>query len=93
MFPDFLEMRFERAYPLRYGENPSQQAAAYRILGRTSILDSRYTGSKAMADNNFLDADTAFALIREFKDQVATVILKHNNPCGGARARRSRRAT
>ena len=85
MYPDFLEMRFERAYPLRYGENPSQQAAAYRILGRTSIFDSKiHAGSKAMSYNNFLDADTAFGLIREFKDQIATVILKHNNPCGGA---------
>ena len=85
LFPDFLEMRFERAYSLRYGENPSQQAAAYRILGRVSIFDSKiHSGSKAMSYNNFLDADSAFSLIREFKDQVATVILKHNNPCGGA---------
>jgi phosphoribosylaminoimidazolecarboxamide formyltransferase / IMP cyclohydrolase len=85
MFPDFLEMRFERAYGLRYGENPSQQAAAYRILGRTSIFDSvLYTGSKKMSYNNFLDASSAFSLIREFKDGIATVILKHNNPCGGA---------
>jgi phosphoribosylaminoimidazolecarboxamide formyltransferase/IMP cyclohydrolase len=85
LFPDFLEMRFEKAYPLRYGENPSQQAAAYRILGRTSIFESRiYEGSKTMSYNNFLDASSAFSLIREFKDEVATVILKHNNPCGGA---------
>ena len=85
LFPDFLEMRFERAYPLRYGENPSQQAAAYRILGRTSIFDSKiHAGSKAMSYNNFLDADTAFGLIREFRNETATVILKHNNPCGGA---------
>ena len=84
-YPDFLEMKFERAYGLRYGENPSQQAAAYRILGRTSIFDSViYTGSKLMSYNNFLDASSAFSLIREFKDEVATVILKHNNPCGGA---------
>ncbi|MCX6771784.1 MAG: bifunctional phosphoribosylaminoimidazolecarboxamide formyltransferase/IMP cyclohydrolase [Candidatus Micrarchaeota archaeon] len=85
LFPDFLEMKFERAYGLRYGENPSQQAAAYRILGRTSIFDSViYAGSKLMSYNNFLDASSAFSLIREFKDGVATVILKHNNPCGGA---------
>lgn len=87
MFPDYLEMRFERAYPLRYGENPSQMAAAYRISGRTSILDSKiHAGSKAMSYNNFLDADSAFGLIREYKDELATVILKHNNPCGAASA-------
>jgi len=85
LYPDYLEMKFERAYTLRYGENPSQMAAAYRILGRTSLFDSKiHAGSKAMSYNNFLDADTAFGLIREFKDEVATVILKHNNPCGGA---------
>jgi len=88
LFPDFLEMKFERAYGLRYGENPSQQAAAYRILGRASIFDSViYAGSKLMSYNNFLDASSAFSLIREFKDEVATVILKHNNPCGGAEGR------
>ena len=88
LFPDFLEMHFEKAYPLRYGENPSQQAAAYRILGRSSIFESRvYEGSKIMSYNNFLDASSAFSLIREFKDEVATVILKHNNPCGGAQGR------
>ncbi|MFA4982993.1 MAG: bifunctional phosphoribosylaminoimidazolecarboxamide formyltransferase/IMP cyclohydrolase [Candidatus Micrarchaeia archaeon] len=85
MYPDFLEMRFEKAYHLRYGENPSQKAAAYRILGMTSIFDSKIcAGSKEMSYNNFLDADSAFGLIREFKDEIATVILKHNNPCGGA---------
>lgn len=85
LFPRFLEMKFEQAYPLRYGENPSQKAAAYRIIGMTSIFDSKiYTGSKTMSYNNFLDADTAFGLIREFKDQIATVIIKHNNPCGAA---------
>lgn len=85
LYPDFLEMRFEKAYHLRYGENPSQRAAAYRILGMTSIFDSKiHSGSKEMSYNNFLDADSAFGLIREFKDEVATVILKHNNPCGGA---------
>ncbi|MCX8197016.1 MAG: bifunctional phosphoribosylaminoimidazolecarboxamide formyltransferase/IMP cyclohydrolase [Candidatus Micrarchaeota archaeon] len=87
LFPEFLEMQFVKAYPLRYGENPSQQAAAYRIIGKSSICDSRiYAGSKPMSYNNFLDADTAFGLIREFKDEIATVILKHNNPCGGAQA-------
>jgi len=85
LFPAFLEMKFEKAYPLRYGENPSQQAAAYRLLGKTSIFDAKiWAGSKAMSYNNFLDADSAFGLIREFKDQIACVILKHNNPCGGA---------
>ena len=85
LFPDFLEMRFEKAYPLRYGENPNQPAAAYRILGRTSIFDSKiHAGSKAMSYNNFLDASSAFSLIREFRNEIATIILKHNNPCGGA---------
>ncbi len=88
LYPKFLEMHFEIAYPLRYGENPSQKAAAYRILGRNSIFDSKiHAGSKAMSYNNFLDADSAFGLIREFKDEIATVILKHNNPCGGAEGR------
>ena len=85
-FPHRMKMIFERAYPLRYGENPHQQAAAYRLVGQRSLFDARIYSGKQMSYNNFADADSALHLIREFHGQPACVILKHNNPCGVATA-------
>jgi len=83
-FPYRMKLIFERAYPLRYGENPHQQAAAYRLVGERSLFDARLYSGKVMSYNNFLDADSALHLIREFYGKHACVILKHNNPCGVA---------
>lgn len=83
-FPHRMKMIFERAYPLRYGENPGQKAAAYRQVGKLSLFDARIFSGKQMSYNNFLDADSALHLIREFHGRTACVILKHTNPCGGA---------
>ena len=83
-FPYRMKMIFERAYPLRYGENPHQMAAAYRLVGQRSLFDARIYSGKAMSYNNFLDADSALHLIREFYNKNTTAIIKHNNPCGVA---------
>jgi phosphoribosylaminoimidazolecarboxamide formyltransferase/IMP cyclohydrolase len=83
-FPHRMKMVFERAYPLRYGENPHQQAAAYRQVGQRSLFDARIFSGKQMSYNNFLDADSALHLIREFWGQHACAIIKHSNPCGVA---------
>lgn len=83
-FPHRMKMIFERAYPLRYGENPHQQAAAYRLVGKSSLFDARIYSGKQMSYNNFADSDSALHLIREFYGKSACVILKHNNPCGVA---------
>ncbi|MBS3069057.1 bifunctional phosphoribosylaminoimidazolecarboxamide formyltransferase/IMP cyclohydrolase [Candidatus Micrarchaeota archaeon] len=86
-FPAKFEMKFEEAYPLRYGENPHQKAVAYRRIGKVSLFDAKVHSGKQMSYNNFLDADSALGLILEFKeDEPTTVIIKHNNPCGGATA-------
>lgn len=86
-FPEKFSMSFEEAYPLRYGENPHQKAVAYRRVGRVSLFDAKVHSGKQMSYNNFLDADSALGLILEFKeDEPTTVIIKHNNPCGGASA-------
>lgn len=69
---------------LRYGENPQQKAALYR-LGREasgfSALD--FVQGKELSYNNILDLDAATALASEFEG-TAAVIVKHTNPCGVA---------
>lgn len=67
------------AQPLRYGENPHQQATFY---GNFDDLFNKRSG-KALSFNNLVDVDAAVNLMREFKDADPTfAILKHTNACG-----------
>ena len=84
-FPAMLSLQFERVETLRYGENPHQQGAFYRELNTNepSVSRAKTLHGKAMSYNNFLDANSALELAKEF-DETAVVIVKHNNPCGVA---------
>ncbi len=84
-FPQILSLQFERAEILRYGENPHQQGAFYRELhsAEPSVSRGKILHGKAMSYNNFLDANSALELAKEY-DEIAVAIIKHNNPCGVA---------
>jgi phosphoribosylaminoimidazolecarboxamide formyltransferase / IMP cyclohydrolase len=84
-FPAVLTLQFEQVETLRYGENPHQQGAFYRERGSQEASVSRGTilHGKAMSYNNYLDANSALELAKEFSDP-AVAIIKHNNPCGVA---------
>jgi len=71
-----------KAQDLRYGENPHQQAAAYRV-GPPGIIGGRQLQGGELSFNNLVDLDAAWRLVREF-DQPAAAIIKHMNPCGVA---------
>jgi phosphoribosylaminoimidazolecarboxamide formyltransferase/IMP cyclohydrolase len=84
-FPNILTLQLEKVQNLRYGENPHQQGAFYREFGRKepSVANARQLHGKEMSFNNFLDANSALELIKEY-EEIASVIVKHNNPCGVA---------
>lgn len=85
LFPDDLNLTYEKYSSLRYGENPHQQAALYKIPGfkGNNILNVKIHQGKKLSYNNIMDADNALACIREFS-RPACVIVKHANPCGVA---------
>ncbi len=72
---------------LRYGENPHQSAALYRLPGNSSatLTDAKQLNGKELSYNNLLDLDNALSIVRCFAKPSA-VVIKHNNPCGGASA-------
>jgi phosphoribosylaminoimidazolecarboxamide formyltransferase/IMP cyclohydrolase len=76
---------FDLHQPLRYGENPHQEAAFYvePDLDRSCIATAKQLHGKELSYNNILDLDSALNLVREFAGP-ACVIVKHNNPCGAA---------
>ena len=81
-FPRRLNLNFELAQTLRYGENPHQNAAFYRDLEPATGSLARYTQlqGKELSYNNIADADAAWECVKSFT-QAACVIVKHANPC------------
>lgn len=84
---------------LRYGENPGQEAALYKLvngnlqLGEvTSIQPGRYLASevellqsgKHPGKINITDADNALNILRYLTARPCAAIMKHNNPSGVA---------
>jgi phosphoribosylaminoimidazolecarboxamide formyltransferase/IMP cyclohydrolase len=80
-----LTLQFKKIRELRYGENPHQRAAFYADVNETgpSIAGARQLQGKELSFNNILDADAALRAVREFA-AIATVVIKHTNPCGAA---------
>ena len=74
------------AQPLRYGENPHQEAAFYTDGStRPGVATARQWQGKALSYNNINDTDAAFELVAEFDPATpACAIIKHANPCGVA---------
>jgi phosphoribosylaminoimidazolecarboxamide formyltransferase/IMP cyclohydrolase len=85
LLPARLHLAFDRKMPLRYGENPHQQAAFYVEPGvrHACVATAEILHGKELSYNNILDLDSALNLVREFTEPAAAVI-KHNNPCGAA---------
>ncbi len=86
---------------LRYGENPGQEAALYKMVNGNLVLGEVETiqpGQYLAADiellqsgkhpgkTNLTDADNSLNILRYLTDRPAVVIVKHNNPCGVARS-------
>lgn len=80
--PARLDVLAPRTLPLRYGENPHQQAALY-ATGGGGIATGRQHQGKELSYNNLVDLDAAWQLILEFTGP-ACAIIKHTNPCGCA---------
>ena len=86
MFPDRISLAVVKDKELRYGENPHQAGAFYRLadsqevsIGSARLID----GGTPISFNNLMDTNAAFELVKEF-DEPAAVVVKHMNPCGCA---------
>jgi len=81
--PNREEIHFgPKRFPLRYGENPHQQATLYGSATH-GIAGAEQLHGKELSYNNLVDLDAAWQLVSEFEGP-ATVIVKHTNPCGCA---------
>jgi phosphoribosylaminoimidazolecarboxamide formyltransferase/IMP cyclohydrolase len=86
-YPNRLTLSGSLDERLRYGENPHQSAAFYRVTeSRPGVATAQQLQGKALSYNNLNDTDAAFELVAEFDPQetAAVAIIKHANPCGVA---------
>ena len=82
-FPRSFPIPSEKVEDLRYGENPNQKAAFYRVpfAKGTTVAKSEQIHGKELSFNNILDLDKALDIAMDFERPTA-VVMKHTNPCG-----------
>lgn len=89
-FPPIIAGIYERAHTLRYGENPHQDAAVYRVasdeadpaqLPLEGIANAVQLHGKEMSYNNYTDGDAALRAAYDH-ERPCVAIIKHANPCG-----------
>lgn len=85
-FPPLITFAARKRLDLRYGENPHQLAAFYRLVDVFSarpqgIAAAEQLHGKELSYNNILDADAAWAAACDF-EEPAVAVIKHTNPCG-----------
>ena len=85
--PDYRAIGGRLIEQLRYGENPHQSAAFYRVgSARFGVATARQAQGKQLSYNNINDTDAAYECVAEFDPgrTAACAIVKHANPCGVA---------
>lgn len=86
--PPRLDLALEKAADLRYGENPHQKAALYRLAasGESGIATAEQLQGKELSYNNLLDSDAAWELVLEIhrmhlaESRAAGAITPHDLP-------------
>lgn len=82
-FPNELTLTYEKVQDMRYGENPHQQGALYKEIGKCegSLTIAKQLNGKELSFNNINDTNGALELLKEFQEPTV-VGCKHGNPCG-----------
>jgi phosphoribosylaminoimidazolecarboxamide formyltransferase/IMP cyclohydrolase len=85
-FPEELELRLTKDSDLKYGENPNQHGAIYRladVLGVRSVR-SDGKGKGGLSLTNMMDITRAADTLRFFREGQAIAIMKHATVSGFA---------
>lgn len=82
-----FSLSYTKVQDMRYGENPHQSAAFYRLRGYSGVTlaDASQHAGKELSYNNISDIDATLDMILDYADPFA-VVVKHANPCGAAAA-------
>ena len=87
-FQDQLNLQLTKENELRYGENPNQSAAMYRLGGTNlaELTDIRLpkSGKGGLSATNFMDVTRALEFLKFF-ESPAVAVMKHLVPSGFSR--------
>jgi phosphoribosylaminoimidazolecarboxamide formyltransferase/IMP cyclohydrolase len=86
-FPPDFSVRLQKIQDCRYGENPDQDAAFYRLAdtpGLRGVAALEQHHGKELSYNNILDLDGALMSLSPFakSKRPACAVIKHTTPCG-----------
>ena len=86
-FPNNFSFELEKENDLRYGENPNQPAATYRVKGNSlaELTDVKMTksGKGGLSATNFMDVTRALDILKYFSNP-SVAVMKHTIPSGFA---------
>jgi phosphoribosylaminoimidazolecarboxamide formyltransferase / IMP cyclohydrolase len=83
--PPILTIGGRNMRPLRYGENPHQQASLIVRDRRSPFHAIEQLQGKELSFNNILDTAMVYEVLNDFQEKNHfSVIVKHQNPCGAA---------
>ena len=80
-FPEKKTIYGKLAERLRYGENPHQNAGLYYT---NNNFDFKKIHGKQLSYNNYNDTYAALNILKSYKKNEGSVIIKHSNPCGAS---------
>lgn len=81
------DLEFEKVEDLRYGTNPHQASALFKIKNRPNPIGDLVTlknGKNGLSQTNLEDISYALNIVKFFGNRPACAIMKHVNPCGFA---------
>ncbi len=83
--PHSLHLTLDRVQDLRYGENPHQVGARYRLANGGGWWDTAVQhNGKQLSYLNLYDTEAAWRLAWSIGDDPTVAVIKHANPCGVA---------
>jgi phosphoribosylaminoimidazolecarboxamide formyltransferase/IMP cyclohydrolase len=84
-FPEQMTIALNKAYQLRYGENPHQKAVFYTEQDvrrrEAGLAFLQYLSGPEVSFNNLLDFNAALSILGNFNEPTVAV-MKHTNSCG-----------
>ena len=81
-FPERKTIFGRRLKQLRYGENPHQKSSIYINNYNDKDLGLDQLSGKDLSYNNYNDMFASLEILQSLKNEPATVVVKHANPCG-----------
>ena len=81
-FPERKTIFGRKFKNLRYGENPHQKSSIYINNYDDKEMGLNQLGGKDLSYNNYNDMFASLEILSSLKNNSATVIVKHANPCG-----------